>query len=158
MVLTLLLCWWCCGGGDCGVGASKLYQSKVHTVVFKKMCNTFSFLPSCFNPQVPRAVDAALRVRPSSPRRRVPRAHGRLPPPALGRRQAARLQVVAPRLRLARTADAERVPAAHPEGRVPPARARDIHVQVTQHSFVTSGFHQCSTQGGLSYSWTHLTE
>ena len=29
MVLTLLLCWWCCKGGDGIVGASKFYQSKV---------------------------------------------------------------------------------------------------------------------------------
>ena len=29
MVLTLLLCWWCCKGGDGIVGASKLHQSKV---------------------------------------------------------------------------------------------------------------------------------
>ena len=96
--------------------------------------------------QVSRDVVAALRVRASPPRRRVPRAHGRLPPPALGRRQAARLQAVASRLRLVRPADAERVPAAHSEGRVPPSRARDIHVQVTQHSLVTSGFHKCCIQ------------
>ena len=132
MVLTLLLCWWFCGGGDAVVGAPKLYQSKVtYMAWFSQKLEKYR-LTSHFstNRTVSRDIDAAVRVGASPARRRVRRAPSRLSPPPLGRRQAARLQTVAPHLRLARAASADRVPSAHPEGRVPPARAGDIHLQV----------------------------